>query len=93
MRFLDVLYHLANFAAPALALALLMPWAGRWVHGRSGFSPRYLVQAGVGFAVGLAVLLGGLWWFGRDGKMATYGALVLAMGTAQWLIGAGWRGR
>jgi len=93
MGFLDIIFHLANFAAPALALALLMPWAGRWVLGRGGFSPRYAVQVGVGFAVGLGVLLGGLWWFGRDGKMMTYAVLVLALATAQWLIAKGWRRR
>ena len=93
MGFLDILFHLANFAAPALALALLMPWAARWVLGRGGFAPCYLVQVAVGFAVGLGVLLAGLWWYGRDGKMMTYLALVLALATAQWLIGKGWRSR
>jgi hypothetical protein len=30
------------------------------------------------------VLLAGLVFFGRDGKMATYAALVLAQGTLAW---------
>jgi hypothetical protein len=30
------------------------------------------------------VLLGGLWFFGHDGKMATYAALVLACASSQW---------
>jgi hypothetical protein len=34
----------------------------------------------------LLVLLGGLWFFGRDGKMATYVVLVLASGSSQWLL-------
>ena len=43
--------------------------------------------AAVNFAAGLAVLAAGLWFFGRDGKMATYAALVIVMGTSQWLAG------
>jgi hypothetical protein len=39
----------------------------------------------------VAVLASGLWWFGRDGKMATYTALVIAVATCQWLSGRAWR--
>jgi hypothetical protein len=34
--------------------------------------------------VGMVVLLAGLVYFGRDGKMATYAVLVLAQGTLAW---------
>ncbi|MES2608646.1 MAG: hypothetical protein V4679_00325 [Pseudomonadota bacterium] len=34
--------------------------------------------------LGVAVLLAGLWFGGRDAMMLTYGALVLVAGTAQW---------
>jgi hypothetical protein len=37
------------------------------------------------------VLAGGLMFFGHDGQMATYAALVLACATSQWLVGGGWR--
>ncbi|WP_302172521.1 hypothetical protein [uncultured Hydrogenophaga sp.] len=37
-------------------------------------------------AVGVVVLLAGLLVFGRDGKMLTYAALVLAQGTAGWWL-------
>jgi hypothetical protein len=37
------------------------------------------------------VLVGGLFVFGRDGKMLTYGLLVVAVATTQWLSGRGWR--
>jgi hypothetical protein len=37
------------------------------------------------------VLAAGLWVFGRDGKMATYAALVVVVGSTQWLMGGGWR--
>jgi len=49
------------------------------------------VQWGVQAAVGAAVLLAGLWVFGRDGKMLTYAALVLAGASCQWLLQRGWR--
>jgi hypothetical protein len=34
---------------------------------------------------GMVVLLGGLVVFGRDGKMATYAALVVATAAALWM--------
>ena len=90
MGFLDALFHLSGFAAPALALGLLMPLAARWALPRPA-SARYRVQAAVVFAAGLAALLVGLVAFGRDGKMATYAGLVLAAATAQWLLAGAWR--
>lgn len=79
------LLHLANFVAPALGVALLLTlfsWGLRpgarlgslaWTHARTVFG-----WTAVG---GLLVLSLGLVYFGRDGKMATYGAMVLVMGT------------
>ena len=40
---------------------------------------------------GMAVLVGGLWVFGVDGKMATYGACVLVAAALQWVLARGWR--
>ncbi len=85
--------HLVNFFSPALVMAgLLAPalvWGGprrrgrssRWVQGLKA----WLALSGVG----AMVLLGGLVAFGRDGRMATYGVLVLVLGTAV----AAWRSR
>ena len=42
-------------------------------------------------AVGVLVLLGGLVLTGRDGKVATYAVLVLAMASSQWLLLRAWR--
>ena len=41
---------------------------------------------GVLSAVGVALLLLGLWYFGRDGKMATYTAMVWIMGTLAYVL-------
>ena len=38
------------------------------------------------------VLALGLWFFGRDGKIATYSAMVLMCATSQWVMLRGWRG-
>jgi len=48
-------------------------------------------QVAIVFVVGCGVLIAGLWWLGRDGKVLTYAALVLATGTCQWLLRRGWR--
>ncbi len=84
---LDSVIHLANFAAPALFLALVLALLGRWLAPAKGKSRALWAVAAVNFAAGLAVLAAGLWFFGRDGKMATYAALVIVMGTSQWLAG------
>lgn len=89
MGFFDYFLHVCGFIAPAVALALLMPGAGRLLIAARG--PRYWVQSALGAAVGVAVLLAGLWFFGRDGKMTTYAALVAAIALAQWGLSAGWR--
>ena len=36
-------------------------------------------------------LAAGLRFFGHDGKMATYVALVAVVATCEWLIGKAWR--
>lgn len=83
---LDLLNHLLNFAAPALFVAAAVTLAGRWVVGKPAAGPPWRVQWAVNAGIGVAVLLGGLLLFGRDGKMATYAALVLAAATSQWLM-------
>jgi hypothetical protein len=39
----------------------------------------------------VGVLVAGLWWFGHDGKMATYAALVVLPALAQGVLLRGWR--
>jgi hypothetical protein len=87
----DILLHLAGFLAPAVVLALVLP-AGSWLLLRSTRQRTPLwAQAALVFVGSAAVLAAGLWWFGRDGKMATYGAMVAAAATLQWLAVRGWR--
>ena len=88
---IDLLIHLSGFVAPALALGLALPLACRVFLPRHRIVTGFLTQIAVVACAGIAVLLAGLWFFGRDGKMATYGALVLAAASVQWVLARGWR--
>ena len=89
MGILDLFFHFTNFLLPAVAVAcLLTPGVVGWRGLRlSGPAARRLwhVLFVLG-GVGVGVLLIGLAWYGRDGKMATYAALVLAMGSTAWWL-------
>lgn len=82
--------HLASFAAPAFFVALVLGLGGRLILGK-GAPLSFWAQVAANFAAGLAVLAGGLAYFGRDGMMATYAALVVVCGTLQWVLGGGLR--
>jgi hypothetical protein len=84
---LDALWHALNFFAPALGLAALSASAAKllWRRELAGVSwHRLALWAAL---AGAAVLIGGLVVFGRDGKMATYAALVAASAIALWIAG------
>jgi hypothetical protein len=88
---LDSLNHLLNFLAPALAMAVLMVLGGRLLRRKAASGLAAWAAMAVQLAVGSAVLLGGLALWGRDGKMGTYVALVLACATCQWVLDKGWK--
>ena len=89
---LDIVNHLLNFVAPAAAVALVLVLGGGLIGSRSPLALAWWLRLGIVFAVGVAVLAAGLVVWGRDGKMLTYAALVLACATCQWALGRGWRG-
>ena len=91
MTALALLNHVVNFLAPALWLALLLPLAGRWIFRQKGKSPGLGLQVMVNFVLSLLALGLGLWFFGRDGKMATYLGMAVIAATGQWLMLRGWR--
>ncbi len=92
MPLLAALDHLLNFLAPAAGVALLLVAGTRVLMRKRPPALSWRAQAAILFAVGAAVLVAGLVLFGRDGKMLTYGALVLACASSQWLLLRGWRG-
>jgi len=87
---LELARHLLSFLAPAVVVAVLVALAARIALPRAS-RPAWWPSVAVNTLAGAGVLAAGLWIFGRDGKMATYGALVIAVATVQWVIGRGWR--
>lgn len=83
---LALLNHAINFVAPAVWLALLMPLMSHLVMKKRVVSHKFRAQVAINFGVCLVALTLGLVLFGRDGKMLTYLALVLASATSQWLL-------
>ncbi|OOG58586.1 hypothetical protein [Polaromonas sp. C04] len=88
---LDLLIQLLNFVAPALFVAIVTALASRLFERKGPAVHTWWAQVAINSVVGVAALLLGLWYFGHDGKMATYAALVLGCATSQWLMVRGWR--
>lgn len=82
---LAFLGHIAGFVAPAVFLALVL-WAMPRVRRAGRAAPGAALEAFMLVVAGVAVLLAGLVLFGRDGKMATYAALVFVQGTLAWWL-------
>ena len=84
---LDFLNHLANLLLPAVALGAVaaalakLAWRGELA------ALRWWRLAAPAMLVNVVVIVGGLAWYGRDGKMGTYAAMVAATALTLW-----WRG-
>jgi hypothetical protein len=87
----DLLLHCMSFLAPAAFLALLLPLAARATLRATAGRSSWMLQTGLVFLAGAGVLGAGLWWWGADGRMATYGALVVVAAATQWLSLRAWR--
>ena len=90
---IDAFWHLMNFFAPAAVVGLLAPMLAKllWWRSLTGVSWARLSRwATAGSAL---MLIAGLVFFGRDGKMATYGAMVLGCALSLWWVGFGPRRR
>ena len=88
---LDQLYHLANFLAPAVVVGVLLALAGPFVSKKSPVAPGFIAQTAINCIAGAVALGLGLWFFGRDGKMVSYVALLVFAATSQWVGGRSWR--
>lgn len=84
---LDALWHLLNFFAPAVGVALATALLAKlvWRRDLAGASLWRLWAWGSG--AGAVALVAGLVIGGRDGRMSTYGALVAAIALALWWAG------
>jgi hypothetical protein len=81
---LDALWHLANFFAPAFGVALVTTVLVKLLWRRDLAAVGWGRLLAWGCGAGALALVGGLVAFGRDGRMATYGALVAATALALW---------
>jgi hypothetical protein len=86
---LDAFWHLANLFVPALALGALTAALAKLLWRRELAAVRWCRLAGAAGAAGALVTLAGLVLLGRDGKMATYGAMVVACALTLWWQGFG----
>ncbi|MEK8053477.1 hypothetical protein AACH10_24685 [Ideonella sp. DXS22W] len=84
---IDAFWHLLNLFGPAIGLGLIAPSLAKLLWRRELAAVPWRVLAQWVSGAGAGVTLAGLAVFGRDGRMATYAALVLATAAALW-----WRG-
>lgn len=84
MTVLDAFVHLLSLLAPAVGVAALTAaWVKLlWRSELRGVRWRRLVAFAA--AASAAVLVAGLFTFGQDGRMATYGAMLVANTAALW---------
>ena len=81
---LDAFWHLLNFALPALGVGAIAAAAAKLVWRRELAGRSWWRLAWPAAVAGLLVLVAGLVLSGRDGRMATYGGLVLACALTLW---------
>ena len=90
---IDTLVHLTNFFLPAVGVAVFGATLAKLVWRAELRTVRWTRLAASAGAGGSAVLLAGLVFFGRDGRMATYGAMVAAASLALMWAGFWCKGR
>jgi hypothetical protein len=86
---IDALWHVLNFLAPAVGVGLITSALAKLLWRRELKTARWLRLASWATATCAAVLLAGLVLFGRDGKMATYAAMVVGCALSLWWAGFG----
>ena len=84
---IDAFWHLSNLFLSALLLGALAAALAKLLWRRELAGVRWRRLATAAAAAAAAVVLLGLVVFGRDGRMATYAAMVLACAAVLW-----WRG-
>ena len=84
---LGAFWHVLNFALPAVSLGLLAAAGTKWLWRRELVGVSWRLLARDASLSCLLVLLAGLLASGHDGRMATYGSMVIACAFTLW-----WRG-
>jgi sorbitol-specific phosphotransferase system component IIBC len=88
---ITTLFHLLNFAAPALALAAGVTLGAHFFMKKRPPALALPAQFTINLIVSAVALVIGLLLLGRDGKMASYAAMALTCATSQWLMARGWQ--
>jgi hypothetical protein len=95
MTFYLLANHLINLVLPAAAVALLLVLATQLMGGvfrsKRPLAHSWYGQAAIVFMANVVVLVGGLVFFGHDGKMLTYAAMVAGAAVCQWVLLGAWR--
>jgi hypothetical protein len=91
MGWLDATWHGLNFLLPAVFMGISVPLAARFFKQKRPLAQSWIAQGAINFIVCATVLLIGLVLTGRDGKMLTYLAMVLASASVQWAVSGVWR--
>jgi len=86
---LDALNHLLNLFLPALGLGTLAAGIAKLVWRRELAAVSWRRLALPASSASALAVLGGLVLLGRDGRMAMYGAMVLACALTLWWQGFG----
>jgi hypothetical protein len=84
---LDALWHLANLFAPAMGVGLLSALMAKLIWRRALSGRRWQGLTLWAVCGANSAWLGGLFVFGRDGKMASYAAMVLVCALSLWWAG------
>jgi hypothetical protein len=87
MSLIDALWHLIGLFLPALLTGGLAAGAAKLWWRAELRSTGWLRLALWSSAAGALASLGGLVAFGRDGRMASYGLMILACAVALWWAG------
>lgn len=88
---LSSINHLLNFLAPAFAVALVLVVGSQIFDRKRAKTVGWLKPIAINFVIG-ATVLQGLIVFGNDGKIWTYGGLVVISATSQFFLLRSWRG-
>ena len=95
MTFYLLANHLLNLVLPAMAVALLLVLATQLMGGlfksKRPLAQSWYAQTAIVFVANVVVLVAGLVFFGHDGKMLTYAAMVVGAALCQWVLLGAWR--
>lgn len=86
---LDAIAHLLGLFIPALSTGVIAAVLAKWLWRRELAHRVWWRLAAWPSAAGAAVLVGGLLVQGRDGRMLSYLAMVVASALALWWAGFG----